>query len=107
MFADQKTNLSICRDERIIYIYRAEGFFQSEEAKSSGLKKKLESKIGGAFGFGANLMTANITLEKEVFEPGEEINIKFEIDNRACSQDVKSYKVKLMRDLVIYENKKK
>lgn len=66
MCADKASNLSICRDERIIYIYRpADGLadpFSGMPEKQKHLTKKLESKIGGAFGIGANVMTANISL---------------------------------------------
>ena len=54
-------------------------------------------------GIAADNMEATITLEKDKFEPGEEIRIKFEVDNSKCSNDVKSYKVKLYRDFTVFK----
>ena len=54
-------------------------------------------------GIAADNMEATITLEKDTFEPGEEIRINFDVDNSRCSNDVKSYKVKLYRDITVFK----
>ena len=55
----------------------------------------------------SNEMEAIVSLEKEHFIPNEIININFTIDNSKCNRDVKSEKVKLHREIVIFKGKGK
>lgn len=52
-------------------------------------------------------MEADISLEKNSFEPNEEVKIDFHIDNTKCGKDVKSYKVKLHREIQVFKEKSK
>lgn len=52
-------------------------------------------------------MEANISLEKDQFEPNEVIKINFNIDNSKCGKDVKSYKIKLHREISILDGERK
>lgn len=52
-------------------------------------------------------MEALISLSKDQFEPNEDILIKFQIDNSKCGRDVKSYKVKLHREIVVFKDQGK
>ena len=60
-------------------------------------------KIGGLLGIGSKLIEANFSLNKTRYYPGETVKLKIDIDNRKCSKDVKSYKVKLWRRWTIYD----
>ena len=59
------------------------------------------------FGLAADEMSADISLVKDQFEPNEEIKINFHIDNSKCGKDVKSYKVKLHREIVVFKERGK
>ena len=48
-----------------------------------------------------------ISLKKDQFEPNEEIFINFNIDNSKCGRDVKSFKAKLNREIVVFKEKGK
>ena len=54
-------------------------------------------KVAGVAGLGAASVSAHISIEKDVFHPGELMNISIDIDNSKCSKNVKSYKFKLAR----------
>lgn len=71
------------------------------------LTKKLESKIGGVFGLASDHIQALISLKKDQFEPNEDIVINFNIDNSKCGRDVKSFKAKLNREIVVFKEKGK
>ena len=60
-------------------------------------------KIGGLLGIGSKLIEANFSLNKTRYYPGETVKLRIDIDNRKCSKDVKSYKVKLWRRWSIFE----
>lgn len=70
-YADKKAGLSLCRDERMIYIYRDTEAASDEfggvplEDQKDRLSKKLVSKIGGVLGFAADSMEADISLTKD------------------------------------------
>jgi sporulation-control protein spo0M len=61
-------------------------------------------KIGGFIGIGSKLIEANFSLNKTRYYPGENLKLKIDIDNRKCSKDVKSYKVKLWRRWTIVDH---
>lgn len=100
LFADPTCTVSVARDERIIYVYREMGA-QSECEPKPKLTQKLSSKIGGVLGLGAQKMECNITIEKEHFVPKEKAQIIFEINNSQCSKAVKSFKVKVFREIKV------
>lgn len=50
LFADKEKELSLCRDEKAIHIYR--DFGSVYELESDELSKVLSAKIGGMFGLG-------------------------------------------------------
>ena len=41
-----------------------------------------------------------ITLEKDLYWPGEDIVVRIDCDNSKCSKAVKNFKVKLRRNLL-------
>ena len=63
-------------------------------------------KVGGIAGIGCSKVYATFTIEKSRFAPGEQINIKVDMDNKASSKDVKKYKFKLWRHWKIYSANK-
>ena len=66
------------------------------------LTKTMHVKIAGVAGMGASDVSAAISIEKDVFQPGELINITVDIDNTKCRKKVKSYKFKLSRRYECY-----
>ena len=64
---------------------------------NDNLTKNISVKVGGVAGLGSSLATAKISLEKLRFAPGEEVKVKFDMDNSKCKKPVKSFKVKLAR----------
>ena len=66
------------------------------------LSKSMHVKIAGVVGMGSQDVSANISIEKDIFHPGEIINITVDIDNSRCSKKVKSYKFKLSRRYECY-----
>jgi sporulation-control protein spo0M len=61
-------------------------------------------KLGGFIGIGTKLVEANFGLDKTRFYPGEEVKLIVDLDNRKCSKDVKSYKIKLWRRWTIFDH---
>lgn len=103
-FADQTKNVSLCRDERVIYIYRQEGSnYEMNKIDASKLSTSLSGNVGGMFGIGSGMYYATISIEKNSFHPDEDVQIKFQIDNSQCGKDVKSCKAKLSRWISVYE----
>lgn len=94
--------MSLCRDERVIYVYREQGSSYGLDIAGQ-LQRQLKAKVGGLFGIGAESLEATISIEKELFEPEEELRIDFEVDNSQCKKDIKSFKVKLLRELAVFE----
>ena len=70
-----------------------------EESKTSidELQKSISSKIGGVAGLFKSEMSANISLEKKNFQPGEPVKICVELDNTRCTCHVKYLKAQLIR----------
>lgn len=68
-----------------------------DERKDDLLTKSMYVKIAGVAGLGAMSVSAHISIEKDVFHPGELIHITVDIDNSKCKKKVKSYKFKLAR----------
>ena len=64
---------------------------------NNNLSKTITAKVGGVAGLGASQARATISLEKLCFAPGEEIKVKFDMDNSKCKKPVKSFKIKLAR----------
>ena len=64
---------------------------------NDGLSKTITAKVGGVAGLGSSQATAIISLEKLTFAPGEQIIVKFDMDNSKCKKPVKSFKIKLKR----------
>ena len=64
---------------------------------NNNLSKTITAKVGGVAGLGASQARATISLEKLCFAPGEEIKVKFDMDNSKCKKPIKSFKVKLAR----------
>ena len=61
-----KQRLSLCRDDRCIYIYREQGSHLGLEEEKE-LSKVLRAKIGGVFGLGSNFMETVISLDKTIY----------------------------------------
>ena len=50
-------------------------------------------------------MEAFVHLNKEIFEPNEDIKIKIKIDNSNCSKDLENCKANLIREFTIFKVK--
>ena len=66
------------------------------------LTKSMHLKIAGVAGLGAQNVSASISIEKDIFQPGDSIPITVDIDNSKCRKNVKSYKFKLARRYECY-----
>ena len=64
---------------------------------NDNLSKTITAKVGGVAGLGSSQASAVISLEKLHFAPGENIKVKFDMDNSKCKKPVKSFKIKLNR----------
>ena len=100
-FADKDHEVSTCRDERAIHVYRDLGSVY--EIETEGFTQTLEAQIGGFFGIGGQHMRATISMDpRDFYNIDEDVNIEFDIDNRRCEYPVKSFKVKLHRELSVF-----
>lgn len=52
-------------------------------------------------GFGCNYMESDISISKDVFDPDEAFEIHFDTNNSECKKDIKSYKIKLFREIAV------
>ena len=84
-------NVSVFRGSRRIHIYKL-----VEEIPLKNYKLQIRSQVGFKL-FGSTESVAEIKFTKNVFYPGELIDIHLSCDNSQCSKDVKSYKFKLHR----------
>ena len=66
------------------------------------LTKHMHFKIAGVAGLGAQDVSAAISIDRDVYQPGEGIPISVDIDNSKCRKNVKSYKFKLARRYECY-----
>jgi len=106
-YADKKAELSLCRDERVIVVYRkndnlTDMFGSSLVLNQDSLTQRLDAKVGGVLGIAADPMTAFISLKKFEFSPNEDILITYNIDNSKCAKEIKSIKVKLHREIAVF-----
>lgn len=62
----------------------------------------MESKIGGLFGFSAQLCNTTVHFEKSQYYLGETIRLRVVCDNSACEKTVSALKVKVKRKMDIY-----
>lgn len=108
LYADQKANVSLCRDERVIYIFNEKPDYSNQlEGDTKDplrLIKHMQCRIGGVFGLKADSMESVISIPKDVFVPGESLQISLYIDNFVCSRDVKCLKVKLFREIEVFQD---
>lgn len=72
LFADRDKGISLCRDERVVFIYREHGS-SYELGSEHHLTQTLKAKVGGVLGLGSNQTECLISIEKNHFEPNEEI----------------------------------
>jgi len=82
------------RGDQDILIYRP-----MQAAEQHVLKGKIESKVGGVFGFSASVCNTTVLFEKNQYFLGENIRVKVTCDNSACSKAVSGIKVKLKRKI--------
>merc|ERR1719464_699820 len=84
------------RGSRTLYIYKPYA-----EPTYVNHKLSLETEVGG-LGiklFGASVSKFDVTFHKNTFYPGEKIAVKIACDNSKCKSSVKSYKMKLFRQI--------
>ena len=68
-------------------------------AESHVLKGKIESKVGGVFGFSSSVCQTTVLFEKNQYYLGETIRVKITCDNSPCNKPVTGFKVKLKRKI--------
>ena len=59
----------------------------------------MTAKIGGFLGIGKTESKANFTLEKDVYEVGDAIQVTVDCDNSLCKKDISGFKLKLIRNI--------
>lgn len=68
------------------------------------LTHKTSFKVGGVFGFKSSVSKMEIIFDKNVYEVGQTVRVRFVVDNSDCDKDVKSLKLKLKRKLFVSVN---
>ena len=120
--AQAESNTSKLRTDTTLYLYKPVGEGEeAEEAKAelrisltgasmnaespsdAHLSKSMHVKVAGVAGLGSSDVSAHVSIEKDVFQPGELINITVDVDNSKCRKRVKSYKFKLNRRYECYQ----
>ena len=92
-WADPRDELSSFHGERMIVVQRPQ-IAQANKA----LQVVLRQTVGGFMGMCCtSVSNSKITLEKGQYSIGEEIRVRIVSDNRACSCEIFSYKLCLIR----------
>ncbi len=86
------SNISYYRGYREVSLYQP-----IPEIKPIEIKRKIQSKIGGLFGFGSSSFTAEVRLNRNEYLPGEQIEVYLKCDNSVCKYDVENIQFKLVQ----------
>ena len=87
--------LSLVRHERPIVIAQP-----NIREPQRNISETLTSEIGGFIGIGKTTSTSTIMLSKDQFFAGEQLNVTIDCDNSRCSKAIKSFKIKVQRNLL-------
>ena len=89
-------NVSLFRGSRTVYIYSI-----PSEIPEKNYSLQIKTQVGG-FGiklFGSSESICKVSFNKNIYYPGERVQIGIDCDNTKCKTSVKSYKFKLFRQL--------
>ena len=86
-------NVSIFRGSRRISIYHP-----PKQIPPQNYKLQIRSKVGLGI-FGSSESTCEVRFTRNIYYPGEMVEIALDCDNTKCDKDVRSYKFKLHRQL--------
>ena len=84
-------NISLFRGSRSVQIFQP-----PKEIPPQNFKLTMKARVGVKF-FGATESLLEVRFNKNVFYPGDMVDIYIDCDNTKCGKDVKSYKFKLHR----------
>lgn len=87
--------LSLVRHERPIVIAQP-----NIREPQRNITETLTSEIGGFIGIGKTTSISTIILSKDQFFAGEQLNVTIDCDNSRCSKAIKSFKIKVQRNLL-------
>ena len=59
----------------------------------------MQSQVGGFFGMGQKESSSTFTLRTDTIEVGDKVHVHIACDNRACETPIKSFKMKLERQI--------
>ena len=94
-FPTKYKDISLFRGSRKLYVY-----YQPTPAPQIQFTQEIKKEIGGIMGFGGSKSISIIDFHKNVFYPGEDINITINSDNSRCSKPIRNYKFKLFRQVI-------
>ena len=59
--------------------------------------KKIHAMVGGCCGFRTTSSFTKVTLDKKQYFFGETVKVMIDCDNSVCKEDVKKFRLKLLR----------
>jgi len=86
-------NVSMFRGSRKVFIYQP-----AKEITPQNFKLTMKANVGVKF-FGSTESTLEVRFNKNIYYPGDIIDIYVDCDNTKCNKDVRSYKFKLHRQM--------
>ena len=85
-------NISLFRGSRKLFVY-----LKPEQAPVISFAKEIKREIGGVLGFGGSSSKSEVSFDKNVFYPGEDIKVTIKTDNSKCKFPIRNFKFKLYR----------